>query len=115
MPKKSEPDVVGEVTRYVNEAISTNRQQEWVVIALLLALFLVGLGLLVYGAYSQSWQLLAPGGIIQMAIVFPLRRLISLREQNKALQILPQLMRLADTTEAKALAAELVKKLIEKV
>jgi hypothetical protein len=50
-----------------------------------------------------------------MAIVFPLRRLISLREQNKALQILPQLMRLADTTEAKALAAELVKKLIEKV
>jgi hypothetical protein len=54
VPKKSEPDVVGEVTRYVNEAISTNRQQEWVVIALLLALFLVGLGLLVYGAYSQS-------------------------------------------------------------
>jgi hypothetical protein len=85
------------------------------VIAGLAALFVTGLALLVYGALTQVWQLLVPGGLIQTAIVFPLRKLIALREENKALQILPQLMRLAEDDEAKALAALLVKKLIEMV
>lgn len=84
-------------------------------IAALIALFAVGLALLVYGAITHVWQLLVPGGLIQTAIILPLRKLISLREENKTLQILPQLMRLAEDEEAKALAALLVKKLIEKV
>jgi hypothetical protein len=58
----------------------------------LLALFVTGLGLLVYGAVSQTWALLASGGLVQITIVFPIYRLIHLREENMRLQILPQLM-----------------------
>ena len=115
MSKKSDAEVVREVTARIDAAIAANRRQEWLVILSLLALFFVGLGLLVYGAAIQAWQFLVPGGLLQMAIVFPIKRLVALREENKALQILPQLMRLADTGEAKILAAALVKKLIEKV
>ncbi len=82
--------------------------------AALVALFLLGLGLLVFGAFLERWQLLVPGGIVQITIVFPLRHLIKLREENVRLQILPQLMRLADTREAKLLAAKLVKRLTER-
>lgn len=115
MSRKADVELVREVTAAIEAAIAANRRLEWLVIAGLIALFVVGLALLVYGALTQSWQLLVPGGLIQTAIVFPLRKLIALREENKALQILPQLMRLAEDDEAKALAAQLVKKLIEKV
>lgn len=50
-----------------------------------------------------------------MAIVFPNRMLIRLREENKTLQILPQRMRLAETEEARILAAKLVDRLIERL
>ncbi len=83
--------------------------------ALLVALFVAGLGLIFHGAVILSWHLLAPGGILQLVIVFPIRRLIKLREDNMRLQILSQLFRLADSQEANVLAAKLVNRLIEQV
>lgn len=113
--KQDDARVVREVTACIEAATAKNRRQEWVVIGLLVALFVTGLGLLVYGAWTQAWGLLVPGGLIQITIVFPLRGLIKLREENRTLQVLPQLMRLAETKEAKVLAAELVRRLIGKV
>ena len=107
--------VVREVSDSIDAAIAKNRRQEWVVIWAMLALFSTGLGLLVYGALTQTWGLLLPGGLLQVTIVFPLRWLIKLREENRTLQILPQLMRLSETKEAQVLAAELVRRLIGKV
>jgi hypothetical protein len=83
--------------------------------SVLVVLIVAGLGLVVYGAASRRWELLAPGGLVQLLVFFPVRKLIQLREDNMRLQILPQLMRLAETKEAKALAAKLVQRLIEKV
>jgi hypothetical protein len=115
LSRKDDAEVIREVTASIEEAIAKNRRHELLVIAALLAMFLVGLGLLVYGAVAPAWQLLVPGGLVQLAIVFPVRKLIRLREENQTLRILPQLMRLATSQEAKRLAAELVRKLIEKV
>ena len=115
MSKKEDAEVVREVTRCIDAAISKNRRQEWLAIGTLVGLFLVGLGLLVYGAVVQAWQLLIPGGITQLTIALPLRWLVKLREENRTLLILPQLMRLAETKEAKALAAELVRRLMERM
>lgn len=115
MSKKADAEVVREVTACIEAAIAKNRRQEWIVVGVLLALFATGLGLLTFGAISQMWALLAPGGLVQVTIVFPIYRLIRLREDNMRLQILPQLMRLAETSEAKLLAAQLVRRLIEKV
>jgi hypothetical protein len=112
---KTDAEVVREVTACIDEAIVKNRRTERVVVAILIALFLTGLGLLIYGAVIQRWELLVPGGLAQLIIYFPIRRLIRLREDNMRLQILPQLLRLAETREAKRLAAKLVMRLIKKV
>jgi hypothetical protein len=108
-------DVIREVEACIDAAIEKNRHTERIVIGVLVTLFVAGLGLMVYAAIVQRWELLVPGSIVQVIIFFPIRKLIQLREDNMRLRILPQLMRLADTDEAKLLAARLVKRLIEKV
>lgn len=115
MSKKDDAEVVREVTAVIEAAIAKNRRQEWIVTGVLLALFAAGLALLAYGATTQAWSLMVSGGLVQITIVFPVYRLIHLRAENMRLQILPQLMRLADTKEAKLLASKLVQRLIERV
>ena len=73
MSKKDDAEAVREVTSCIDAAIEKNHRQEWVAIGVLVALFLTGLGLLVYGALAQVWQLLIPGGLAQLTIVLPLR------------------------------------------
>ncbi len=115
MAKKDDAEVVREVTARIDAAISENRHRERIIIAALLALFAVGLALIVWGAAIRHWELLVPGGIIQLTIAYPIQRLIKLREDNVRLQIIPQLLRLAEADEGKALAAKLVSRLINQV
>lgn len=115
MRKKSDAEVIREVEAAIDGAIEKNRHTERMVLLVLVSLFVVGLGLIVYAAILQQWALLVPGSFLQIILFFPVRKLIQLREDNMRLGILPQLMRLADSDEAKLLAAGLVKRLIEKV
>ena len=115
MSKADDAQVIREVTERIDAAIAQNRHRERIVIGALLALFAVGLGLLVWGAWTGRKELLVPGGILQLTVAYPVRRLIKLREDNMRLQIIPQLLRLAETKESKALAAKLVARLIEQV
>ncbi|HTU92467.1 MAG TPA: hypothetical protein VMF69_20465 [Gemmataceae bacterium] len=115
MRKKSDTEVIREVEACIDAAIEKNRHTERIVIGVLLTLFVAGLGLMVYAVVSQRWELLVPGSIVQILLFFPIRKLIQLREDNMRLRILPRLLRLADSEEAKLLAARLVKRLIEKV
>ena len=112
MVAKREDDLIKEVMAEMATAFAVARRRERLETGVLLALFFVGLGLLVYGALTQAWQLLIPGGLVQASIVIPLERLVKIRAEQLTLQLLPQLMRLADTREAKQLSATLVKKLI---
>lgn len=107
--------VVHAVVTRIDIAINDNRRHERIIVGVLVSLFVVGLGLVVYGAAIERWELLVPGGTLQLMIAFPVRQLIRLRSDNMRLQILPELMRLADTREAKRLAAKLVNHLIEQV
>lgn len=113
--RKSDDELVRQVTYQVEVAIAQNRRLEWLLIGLLVAQFAVGLGLLIYGAVVGAWQLLAPGGLMHVALVWPVQKLIRVRSENRTLLILPRLMQLADSAEAQRLAAQLVLKLIEKV
>ena len=115
MAPKDDAEVIREVTATIESAIKRNRRTEWVAIVVLVALFSVGLGLVTYGAAIQRWQILAPGGILQLAIAFPIRTLIKLRGDNVRLEIIPQLLRLAETKEGKSWAARFVKRLIDQV
>ena len=115
MAKKADADVVREVTARIDTTIADNRRSERIIIAALLLLFGVGLGLIILGASIGRWELLVPGGILQLTVAYPVRRLIKLREDNVRLQILPQLLRLAEEGEGKALAAKLASRLIDQV
>jgi hypothetical protein len=113
--KRDDAEVIRLVNDRINEAIQRNRHTERLYVGALVLLFLAGLGLLVAGAMLQRWELLAPGGLVQLSIVLPIRRLIQLRQDDMRLQIIPQLLLLAESHEAKVLAARLVKRLIDKV
>jgi len=115
MAKKADADVVREVTARIDSTIAENRRSERIIVVALLLLFAVGLGLIVYGAIIGRWEFLVPGGILQLTVAYPVRRLIKLREDNVRLQILPQLLRLADEGEGKVLAAKLASRLIDQV
>ncbi len=94
---KTDAEVIGEVTDRIDAAIAKNRRYEQVIIFLLILLFLVGLALIVWGAIIQRWELIVPGSLFELAIVFPIRQLVKLRNDNMRLQIIPQLLRLAST------------------
>jgi hypothetical protein len=115
MAKKDDAEVVREVTARIDAAIAENMRRERVIIVALLGLFVVGLGLIVGGALIHRWELLAPGGIVQLTVAFPIRRLIKLREDNVRLQIIPQLLRLAEKEQGQVLAAKLIERLIGQV
>ena len=115
MTKKTDAEMVREVTARIDATIAENRRSEHVIIGVLLALFAVGLTLLIWGALIGRWELLVPGGLFQLTIAFPVRRLIKLREDNVRLQIIPQLLRLTETDQGKLLAAKLAERLINQV
>ena len=115
MAKKTDADVVREVTARIDATIEANRRNERIIIVALLALFAVGLTLIIWGAAIGRWELLVPGGIFQLTVAYPVKRLVKLREDNVRLQIIPQLLRLAETEQGKALAAKLVERLIDQV
>jgi hypothetical protein len=114
MPKKDD-ETIELVARAIAEANEKNRQRERLEIVLLMALFLGGLGFLIAGALADRWELLVPGGFLQFMTAWPLRQIAKLREDKTRLQIVLQLLKLAASKEAKVLAAELVRKLIEQV
>lgn len=107
--------VVRDVNDRVDGAIRENQRRERIIVCVLIILFLAGIGLTIYGAIIRHWEILAPGAVMQCMVIFPVRRLIRLREDNIRLQILPQLLRLADEGRAKTLAARLVQRLIDQV
>jgi hypothetical protein len=115
MPRKDDAAVIREVTAVIDAAIAANRRSERVIVLVLIALFAVGLTLILWGAYLGKWQFLVPGGILQLTIAYPVKRLIKLREDNVRLQIILQMLRLAAPNQAEVLAAQLIERLIKQV
>ena len=83
-------DVVREVTDTIQAALKRDRQIETIVLGL-------------------------PGGIVELAILMPIRELVKLRRENLRLEILPQLIRLADTANRKKRVFDLITRLIEQI
>ena len=98
-----------------NEAIRKNRRSELLVTGLLVAQFVTGLALLTTGAALSRWDLMVPGGLIEGLLFWPVRQLIWLRGNNLRLQLLPELLRLAESRTAKELAAKLVQRMIDEL
>jgi hypothetical protein len=113
------PDDIAERTaRRVERALSRNWWLELMIASGLGVLFFTGIGLLIAAYVQQNLQFAAMGGILEAAIMFPFNSLIKLRKENIRLQVIPELIRFADsvgTDKSKELAFMFVVRLIEKV
>jgi len=105
-------EIVREVTEVIQGAIQRNRRIETILIAILAGIAFTGIGLLIYGAIIRSWEIALPGSISELAIAMPIRRLVTLRQENLRLEVLPQMIRLADNASKKKLIFDLVSRLI---
>jgi hypothetical protein len=108
-------DIVREVTDTIQVALKRNRRIETTLLTLLGGIGVTGIGFLVSAAYTGKWELAASGGIIQLAILMPIRELVKLRRENLRLEVLPQLIRLADAANRKKLVFDLISRLIEQI
>jgi hypothetical protein len=108
-------DVVREVTDTIQVALKRNRRIETTLLTLLGGIGVTGIGFLVSAAYTGKLELAASGGIIQLAILMPIRELVKLRRENLRLEVLPQLIRLADAANRKKLVFDLISRLIEQI
>jgi len=74
--------------------------------------------LFVFAILDRRLDLAVVSGLFEIAIAFPLNTLVKLRRENVRLQILPDLIELADNAdgdEAKNLLAKLVARLIAQI
>lgn len=108
-------DVVREVTDTIQRALQRNRRIETTLLALLGGIGVTGIGFLISAVYTGRWELGVSGGIVELAVIMPIRELVKLRRENLRLEVLPQLIRLADNANRKKLVFDLVSRLIEQI
>ncbi|MBX9583546.1 MAG: hypothetical protein K2X87_24860 [Gemmataceae bacterium] len=113
MPRKSRDTVVREVNSRVDQIVAENRRLERLITGVLLLQVVVGLGLVVAGAVLGRWEVAAPGGGLAALLYWPIRILVALQDKNDRLRLVPDLLRLAEESEARRLAAEHVARIIE--
>jgi hypothetical protein len=65
LTRKSDAEVIREVSDRIDLAIRENRRHERVIVVVLVSLFAVGLGLILYGRRSRHGNCLPPGGLLQ--------------------------------------------------
>ena len=108
-------EIVKVVIQYIEEAIKRNRRIETVLIVILGSIAFAGIALMVVGAIQRNALIALPGSISGLAIAFPVQYLIKLRRENIGLEVIPQLLRLADTASVKKLVFQLIEKLIKQI
>lgn len=111
----ADADLVREVTQTVENAIRRNGRIETVLIVILVLLTATGIGLMIYGAAIRQGLVALPGSLCQLAVAMPIRSLVKLRQENIRLQILPQLIRMADSQREKKLVMKFVEALIQQI
>ncbi len=109
------PDVIDRVTERIDRAIRRNIHLERLIIGILVTLFLSGIGLVIGGVVSQRWECFIPGGLAEVAIIFPIQKLTKLREDNLLYETFPALLRMANTTRTQELPTLFLGRLIERM
>lgn len=109
------PDVINRVAARIDQAIIRNKRLEWLFIGILLCLFIVGLVLIVVGVTSQRWDCFVPGGLVEVAIYFPIGKLEKLRNDNLLFETFPAFLEMANTRRSQELLSQFLGRLIERM
>jgi hypothetical protein len=105
-------EVVRDVAHHVQAAIGRNRRTETSLIVLVFVVAVSGLSLLWAALFRQQWMMAMPGSLCELAVGWPIRELFKLRRENIRLEILPQLMRLADDAGERKLFLKAIERLV---
>ena len=103
------------VTARIDTAIRRNLPIEAAIVVILVVMAGVGVFLLVSGSSAHRWELLASGAACEAAVGWPVASLLKIRRHNLMLQVLPGLIRTADTDDRKALIFQFIQKLMERL
>ncbi len=109
------PNVFDAVTARIDRAIQRNGKLEMMFAIVLGTLFIVGIGLMVGGVISQRWDCFVPGGLSEVAIIYPIEKLRKLREDNLLFETFPALLLMANTPKSQQLLAQFLGRLIERM
>lgn len=116
MPRKSRENVIREVNDRVDAVVRDNRRLERLVDVLVLILLPGGLLLTAAAAVQGRWYAAAAlCGVVLAAVVRLVRIRVALQYENNRLQLLPELLRLAEEADAKRLATEHVEHMLERM
>jgi len=115
MTPAADPKIVEEVSQAIDAAIGKNRRLEFLTVGVLLTLFVAGIGLLVYGAIRERWELLCSGGIVELAVTLPIKHLLKFRADAIKLRTVPHLLRLATTKTQLGSAFKLAIRILDQV
>lgn len=84
----------------IDQVLQANRHAETLTLLLSTVLFLSGVALLVAGFAFGEPLITGSGVVVETGIIWPLRRIVKLREQNVQLQVLPGMLDLLPPEEA---------------
>lgn len=109
------PAILEAVTARIDRAIQRNVKLEWLFIVILMTLFLAGLGLMMGGVISRRRDCFIPGGLSEVAIIYPIEKLRKLREDNLLFETFPAMLLMANTSRSQQLLAQFLGRLIERM
>jgi uncharacterized membrane protein YbhN (UPF0104 family) len=109
------PVVFAEVTARIDQALRRNAKFEKLFVVILTTLFLVGIGLMIGGVISQRWDCFVPGGLSEVAIIFPIMSLRKLIDDNRLFETFPASLLMANSPRSQQLLAQFLDRLIARL
>ena len=83
----SSPPVTGRALYCVNQILKRNERILWIAVSMALAIFVLGVSLLLIGFITKDWRILAPSGIITGLLYWPINKILKIRMVNIVLTI----------------------------
>ena len=102
------PQIIDTLER-IDTVIKSNRTTVRIVTAMSIAIFAVGITLLLLGFESGDWMVLTPSALITGLIYWPVNKILAIRKETMHLAVVPALV----TALPPEQAAEEIIKLIE--
>jgi len=99
------PDVVMQkklerLYRRIDQALKDNRKAEMLTMILCTLLFVTGLGLFIAGYVLREPFYTGSGVVVEIGIIWPIKRIVDLRDENVKLSVLPGMLDLLPSEEA---------------
>jgi len=95
----------------IDQVLEGNKKLVWIVVIMALAIFALGLLLLIIGFNAGDWRILTPSAVVTALLYWPINKILKIRKENIELAVVPALVRTLPPEEA----AEEIIKLIDKI